>query len=438
MQRITTTLMMAGIAFAFSNVSTEGQQQCTPHCTAPTYCEEQPKPLGTCCCPFPEQAYPGTGTDPYHILDGYALTPEQEASFVVDNQKSPFWDEWEKNPGKFDIVELLPSAPGNAWERSERGFNDDADASMEVRAAWGEKGLYLYLLVRDNQFVNSGVTCIYDPISEENWCPDDPRSLVWANDAIDMYIDGFSTDYHHPSIADEIFHNKTIDRKTRTMMQIQCQFGATNPPETFSLNKIGDNGQFQMDRNVMIQTLPQTHDGMMLDFVTITGNLRAQEWFIPWGQVGKNGIQKPTPGTMTAKIAFACGYNDADGSATSFDALRWRNAADPTKRVQDWSTGSGAYVPTEAWGDIRFVSSQLPIVNRLKAYPKAIRNVQSVEYYDLLGKTVAKFDLSQIAAKEVSLNTGASMLLERITTKSGTVHTQSIMVPQSGIVSRSF
>lgn len=424
-QRIiwTVAITLASMPFALQ------AQNCTPACV-----QECDEPLGTCCCPYPPKDYPTTGGDDYHILKSYKLTPDQEATFGEGDGLSPFWNAWEENPGTYDYVELLTTKAGNTWERSEFGFINSDDASMEVRSAWGGNGLYLYLLARDDQWVEDVVRCIYNPAKDKMSCWDDPAEIVWANDAMDIYLDMFGTDLQQAQ-PDVAFVQPSYDRRTNNMLQLQCQYGVGSPPTTYSFNTVDVDGNFQTNRGLLISEMAQEYHGMAVNFVNLSDDTKVQEWFIPWDVIKK----QPQPNTIQSKLAFACGYNDADDDPNGFDALRWRNAADPLYRIQDWATGQSDFdVPTEAWGDIDIVDQALPVTNRLRSRGIVIRNVQSVEYYDLLGKTIAKFDLSQKAAKEVSLNTGASMLLERITTKSGSIHTQSIMVPQSGIVSRSF
>lgn len=377
---------------------------CDPQCVDPDMCKAD-DPRGTCCCPYPINAYPSIGTPPYHVLDAYRLTTGQEAMFSeTDGELSAFWVSWDQNPG-MDYVEMDPTYPGNAWNRSDEGFIGQTDAFTTVRAAWSDRGLYLFVKVIDDQFVDDALVCIGD------YCPADPGELAWANDAMDLFLDVYSTELHEAA-PDLVFANYLRNRLTKKTVQIQYQFGATTSKDRFSFNRVDPaTGEMIIDRDVTFADAKVNYDGLTGEAVSVNDYTKAQEWFIPWTYVGNGGVPTPNPGTY---FAFTVGYNDADGGATDMDCLRWRNAADPTKRVQDWSTGQAEHVPTESWGDIQVLAEEVADAGvrfHTRRTPLIDRDVAALRLFDLRG--------CRIAADAVLRARANGVVIERVTLENG-------------------
>ncbi len=406
-------------------------QICSSACEAPEQCDQNSDPRGTCCCPYPPEAYPLFDTDEYHELCSYKLSPEQEAKFAVGDGLSPFWSVW-NDDDIFDHIHLSPDYSGNTWNRSAFGFTSESDCRMTVRTAWGSNGLYLYCEISDDNWSATPPLCIYSRDRDASFCPDDPGFLNWANDALDLYFDPFPTSVHQV-LPDEVFYDPSLDRRTKQMLNLLCRFGAEEPPESLTVIKMNDSTEGMPRLDVRIEHLPDQLDGMAVDFVAISENTRIQEWFIPWSLIGRT----PDPQSQMPEFAFACGYNDFEEGQEGYDALLWRNAANPFKRVQDWSTGQSAFLPTEPWGDIRVLNEELPPPSAAPPSqngPTPNTAWSTVEYFDLLGRSIAKFDLSRKSTTSIRLETVGSMLLEKAVTRSGTVHTRSIVVQESGVV----
>lgn len=380
---------------------------CDPACSDPDMCRLD-DPRGTCCCPYPIDAYPSVGNPPYHVLDAYRLSGEQEAAFdETDGLPSSFWSAWDADGG-MDYVQMNPLYPGNAWNRSDEGFIGESDAQALVRAAWSDRGLYLYVQVVDDQFVDDALVCI------KEYCPNDPSELSWANDAMDLYLDIYSTDLHEAA-PDMVFANPTRNRLTKKTIQIQYQFGSATTKDRFSFNRADPlTADLIIDRNVTFADAKANYDGLTGEAVTLNDFTKAQEWFIPWSYVGNGGIPTPNPGTS---FAFTVGYNDADGGATDMDCLRWRNAADPTKRIQDLATGLTEHVPTEPWGDIQVVADPVgdaAIRFRPSARQPHQSDIVSVGRFDLRGARVGRDDVRAAAT---------AVHVERMRLKDGTTRT---------------
>ncbi len=380
---------------------------CDPQCSDPDKCDAS-DPRGTCCCPYPIDAYPSVGNPPYHVLDAYRLSTDQEAAFdETDGLPSSFWSAWDDDPG-MDFVEMNPIYAGNAWNRSDEGFLGQTDAQAFVRAAWSDRGLYLYVQVVDDQFVDDALVCI------KEYCPGDASELSWANDAMDMFLDVYSTDLHEAA-PDLVFAKHTRNRLTKKTVQIQYQFGSATVKDRFSFNRVDPaTADLIIDRDVTFADAKANYDGLTGEAVTLNDYTKAQEWFIPWSYVGNGGISIPNPGTL---FAFTVGYNDADGGATDMDCLRWRNAADPTKRIQDLSTGQTEHVPTEPWGDIQVLAD--PVGDAAIHFTPSARRPNRADIV-----SVGRFDLrgARVGGENAGA-TAAAIHIERMQLKNGTTRT---------------
>ncbi len=182
--------------------------------------------------------------------------------------------------------------------------------------------------------------------------PTNSASLSWASDAINIYLDKNSTHVH--STSEKVFINYDHNRLTHTTVQLFYQFGANESPTELGLVQTLDDNTRPIQRLSFEQAAAQW-GGLVAETITLDNGRKAQEWFIPWREVLETPI--PVPGTSGDMLAFAVGYNDADGGADAYDALRWRNAADPFKRVP--RPGGGPYIPAEPWGDIQIVDELL-------------------------------------------------------------------------------
>ncbi len=373
--------------------------------------------MGSAICPHAPENYPISGVSPYHILFSYHLTDTLAAQFDPrDGAISAFWEYWESDPERFDFIELNNQYPGCSWERSVDGWSSIFDAHMTVRSAWNSAGLYLFFKVTDDQFVNNSVQCMDDACAEN-----EPLTFQWANDAMDMYLDKHSTHVH--AAAEQLFYDpkKRITSKT---IQFVYQFGADQAANKFLMVKTMDDNT-RPERWLTFDQAAAELSGLAGETVVVNEEIKIQEWFIPWELLDK---QSPEPNTPGSRIAFCCGYNDADGGTTGFDALRWRNAADPTKRVP--KPGGGAHVPTESWGDIQFLADGLDVqyadMSR-RQNPFVSGTLHEIEYYDMRGRLLRTRKANaqgNLQSAQPSLSTHA-IILERIRYTNGQTKTRS-------------
>ncbi len=394
-------------------------------------CEQQH--MGSDLCPYAAEDYPSSGVSPYAILFSYRLTDDLADMFNgTDGKISDFWTCWEADAEKYDYIELNNQYAGNSWERSEDGWNGREDAYMIVRSAWHESGLYMYFEVTDDQFVDQVVECLGEECVSE-----DPDAFKWANDAMDIYLDKNNTDAH--KAAENLFINYNHNRITHSTVQLAYQFGSSSAADEFLLVKTLDDNT----RPLQWLTFEQADaewGGLVGETVVVNEIKKIQEWFIPWTEILDK--QSPTPGSAGDRMAFTCGYNDADGGTSTYDALRWRNAADPTKRVP--RPGGGPHVPTEGWGDIQFVDDALSedeigVIRPMQRNVLSSGRISSVEYFDMKGRMLgvlkANTDGALKNAGQISIP-ASNIVLERIKYTNGTTQTFSRITADQALIGR--
>jgi hypothetical protein len=388
----------------------------------------EPQHMGSERCPFEPEDYPSSGISPYHIMYSYNLSDSLANLFdPTDGEISEFWSAWDD--GDFDYIELNNEYPGNSWERSTDGWNGVNDAHMIVRSAWHDNGLYLYFEVTDDQFVDEVVQCLGED------CVPGEEDYRWANDAMDIYIDQVSTDVHEA--AQNLFINYNHNRITVGTVQLVYQFGASAAAPEFMMIKTLDDDSRPLQWYTFNEAEAQW-GGLVGETVVENENKKIQEWLIPWQEI--IGIQRPTPGQPGDRIAFSCGYNDADGGTNTYDALRWRSAGDPTKRVP--VPEGGAHKPTEPWGDIQFIEDGLdPNAIRMPHVARQLSfgAVKSVEYFDMQGRKIGALTANANgmldAAAAVSLS-ASNVVLEKVTYENGLTKTFSRVSARGASVTR--
>jgi hypothetical protein len=247
------------------------------------------------------------------VLSAPGLSAAQEKRFgEQDGKLSPFWQE--VGP------ELRLNAKENADTAGAFSIVTLADAALRAKAAHSARGLYLFFEVTDNHFMEC-----------------DPANY-FSVDALDVMLDC------HPSarITDTAHDTQLICQGwglSLTTKQIHVAFGnRTLPP--FFLRNFADPWDFTQHRCTFEEA--RRHLGIDIRFVKLSKLVRAQEWFLPWCEVGTGVLtQEPPVGT---KVAFALGYNDTDpGSGEK--KLRLMGTSNP------WKHGAGSAAP-RGWGDV--------------------------------------------------------------------------------------
>jgi len=209
----------------------------------------------------------------------------------------------------------------NADEGTKFSIVTTADARMTLKAAHTARGLYFYVEVTDNCFMEC------DP------------GRYYSTDAVDILLDS------KPSavITDAANERQLICQGwglSLTTKQIHVAFGnRTLPP--FFLRNYADPWDFTQHRATFAEA--RKRFGIEIRFAKLSKLVRVQEWFLPWAEVGADGLPgEPAIGT---KLAFAAGYNDMDPGQTSEKKLRLIGGTSP------WKCGAGTPAP-RGWGDL--------------------------------------------------------------------------------------
>ncbi len=309
--------------------------------------------------------------DPYDAtLCAPTLTANQIAQFShTDQAVSAFWSDW---AGK-DYAELV--APDDCYP-DRCGFVGTDDAAMTIKAAASASGLYLYLEVMDN-----------------TWVDRSDASDIGA-DATDMFLDKMS--------ADEIFtctgcliglYNSLLSYTTN---QFQIWFG-TSAPTGINFQAYDENLWSWQALGLTFQQA-EILKGMKVEVIALDATHKAQEWFFPWKFLGSEGILEGTD-ISSRRIAFTGGYNDKDGDNTTNHCLRW-TTKDP------W-VGAGE---TNYWGDIllaadvgQVVYEETRVEQPLSAAGASRAAVGPASYYTLKGEAVSGRGLSSVSNGTVLL-----------------------------------
>ncbi len=374
-KRLPTIVVLLGLVLSLPgrSASKESYCECTENCAYPT---------GSCCCEFGVEDYPTDDLAEYLVLDAYRLWGDLEQNFKADDGGlSSFWSAWDDSA--YDRVILKSGFDGNDYYGT---WDEPRDAQMEARAAYGDYGLYLCFIIDDNNFVDTPIVDTSKPV----------KLHFYQLDAVDMCFDRYPTQVHRnePDLFLDI-HKKRI---TIDMVQLQQPFARLAPPETISRNHVADTGSgltVIYERSITSSDL-KSRFGIKRDIIIINDRTRAQEWFIPYEQIGGNGgISFPMPGSeRNGKIAFSFGYNDVDflreDDADTWDPLRWRNASSPFKEVGKYNyTSHQSLVPAEPWGDIRFVEQSVSVRNtRTRPSIRTPLGGVPAERYDIRGRKI--------------------------------------------------
>ncbi|MDD5675396.1 MAG: hypothetical protein PHC61_14595, partial [Chitinivibrionales bacterium] len=116
-----------------------------------------------------QSVYPPDVTD--FVLVAYQLSAAQEADFsTTDGIRAPFWNAWDVCTDKLDYQYCDPSCCAGGTVP----MVGPLDAQLTVYAAYGQTGVYLYLKVEDDSWVDyqNVVNNQYGDYSQ------------WSNDAV--------------------------------------------------------------------------------------------------------------------------------------------------------------------------------------------------------------------------------------------------------------
>jgi hypothetical protein len=250
------------------------------------------------------------------VLILYKLTPAQEAQFTAtDNQISPFWNEWPRentNGFVLDYISMNSSDASYAWNRCPtQPFSGSDDAVMEIRGAYSDKGVYLFIDSRDDSYQDYS---------------------YWATDVADIYVDALNSS----GVAEPLnWFNPTQWALTFSTREIQVGMGGSLPTSGYNYRYYDDLNMTMTDHFAIFGD--RTYDGMTMEIISISSTQKQQEWFIPATQWGITDI------TEGLRYAFSAGYNDIDANSTDcINSLRWQGLCDPYCEPPSAAT----------WGDV--------------------------------------------------------------------------------------
>jgi hypothetical protein len=200
------------------------------------------------------------------------------------------------------------------------GFVGSDDAAAVIKAAATTQGIYLYIEVQDNTWVDRAT-------------PD-----ACCDDSADLYLDEMDANAIFTCTSCLIgLYSSSL---TYTTNQVQVSMGATAPPVDFRYAYYDNNLWSWQTMNL---TWSQAHQLYNFDaeVITVDATHKTQEWFVPWEKLG-DGIEVGT--SLNGKrIGFAGGYNDKDGDNPNPDKLRWPETGDP------WAADA---LTVNYWGDL--------------------------------------------------------------------------------------
>jgi len=250
-----------------------------------------------------------------NVLCVSTITPVQAAQFsATDGQVAGFWAGLSG-----DFFELVP--PDNCLTGM-CGFSGESDGTVKIKAAGTTKGVYLYIEVQDNVWVD--------------WS----GGNSYGDDSVDLYFDKLDANTVH-TCTDCKIGLYTSDL-SYTTQQFQVFMGANTPPSTFRFAYY-DAASWAWTTVNTSWADARAQYGFEVEAVTVDATHKVQEWFFPWDTWGTQGL---APGTALGgmRLGFAGGYNDMDGDNPQPDCLRWPLGGDPWLSDRNY------------WGDLLLAS----------------------------------------------------------------------------------
>lgn len=260
-------------------------------------------------------------------LEAAALTSAEERGLRFgDGRVSPLW---ERLGERAATLALVPSHD----RTSDASFSDDADATLRVRAAHGSAGVYFLFELDDDDAAEASSS---DELNRQ--------------DAVALLLSSRSPEALWAIPGGQVFVNAGWS-VALDAMELQSAFGGKRPP---THARIGWADPWEWRAVTVPYADLVRRRGVKIDVVR-DGGRRAQEWFVPWRAVGRDGLaHHPGPGSS---LAFSVGFNDQDPqrpvegrSVAAFDRLRLGGKS-------PWYTGWLAG-PNDTWGAL--ILSPLP------------------------------------------------------------------------------
>ncbi len=267
----------------------------------------------------------------------YELSPDDEHAFdAADGILSNFWNAWWSNPDStneytsYEPDDAGMSPPGYAYSvNTTHTLDYPSDASVNIRGAYGEKGLYLLFEVVDDFFVEQST--VSSPYAHD------------VNDVMDFFLDPNSLQDIQAS-EEEHFYLFPDYQLTRNHVEYSARF--QDSMVTRSTYSSTSTTPFSQSVKSMTRESASTSFGLEIEeIVSDDGLVRFQEWLIPWNMIG-TGMPRASEGR---RIAATFDYRDVDPDISKgYTGLAWINGATP------YSRDSVFGVAREAWGELVF------------------------------------------------------------------------------------
>ncbi len=311
--------------------------------------------------------------DAAYTVKAYALSEAQEAEYdQSDWRLTKFWRAWEADGANLDEVVL--TGENCAWGACSPAPGG-ADVTYKIRMAYGANGVY-----------------VLHEITDDSW-QDICLPNEYENDGVEFMTDAHSASELYEDQAALYIHSDY--EITKSFTQIQIMFGGESPVEDFLLTMpepgITVGGSYEGQEEFLEheeKQIAETNEVLIkVLYYEATPNVRRQEWLVPWGIWGGNGVGEQSEGD---KLAVTFGYNDLDECAQGAQphALRWRNNADP------YSIGG----TVGSWGDVEF-AGELPSTEAEEKFAKADNPViEQPEPNSVMPRSVRGFNATQAQA----------------------------------------
>ncbi len=271
------------------------------------------------------------------VLIAYALSSDLEAQYSSnDNKISAFWDQIGE-----DKDYIMMTQRKNASTSATFNGVLTHDCNMKVKAAYGADGLYLLCEINDD-----------NDVAWPNELTGTENEQFYLNfDAVDLMIDSRPIAEIGAPENKEMFVSSGFGLTTTTR---QYQVACGTPAERPSGFKRALADPWDFNGTFYTYTSAEKQFGIQIENLKTDYFYKAQEWFIPWSEIGGGLPGEPRTGS---RIAFTTGFNDRDegehfppgvtssgGSVKASNALRWINRSDP------WGSNKSPY----NWGEIEF------------------------------------------------------------------------------------
>ncbi len=269
------------------------------------------------------------------ILIAYGLTAGQEKQFSSTDKKiSDFWTLYGDEKDCIKLQQQKNGAIGSAFN-----FVLTHDCNMKVRTAYGADGLYLLVVINDDN----------DVAWPNEFAGTENEQFYHNFDAVDLLIDSRSIKEISNPENKEMMVSRSFGLTTTTR-QYQVACGTEKQRPVGFKRALADPWDFHGTYHTFEEATKQF--GIQIENIKVDYYYKAQEWFIPWSEIGGGLPGEPDAGT---RIAFSTGFNDRDkgehfppgvtssgGTLKASNALRWINKSDP------WRSNKPPY----NWGEI--------------------------------------------------------------------------------------